>query len=104
MVGLQGIGLDLVDLEQIYSKLYSEKMHQKFCKYILGVHKKTTNVAVLSELGRHPLYFNIVKFMLNYYLRLEKTDSTFPLLNDAYIESKLLPHISHPHNSMGLIV
>jgi hypothetical protein len=42
-------------------------------------------LAVLSELGRHPLYFNIVKSMLNYYLRLEKTGSTFPLLNDAYI-------------------
>jgi hypothetical protein len=28
--------------------------------------------------------------MLNYYLRLVKTGSTFPLLNDAYIESKLL--------------
>lgn len=28
--------------------------------------------------------------MFNYYLRLEKTGSTFPLLNDAYIESKLL--------------
>jgi hypothetical protein len=64
-------------------------MHQKFCKYILGVHKKATAV-VLSELGRHPLYFNIVKSMLNYYLRLVKTGSTFPLLNDAYIESKLL--------------
>ena len=47
-------------------------------------------MAVLSELGRHPLYFNIVKFMLSYYLWLEKTGSTFPLLNDAYIESKLL--------------
>jgi hypothetical protein len=47
--------------------------------------KKATNLAVLSELGRHPLYFNIVKSMLNYYLRLEKTGSTFPLLNDAYI-------------------
>lgn len=45
---------------------------------------------MLSELGRYPLYFNIVKSMLNYYLRLEKTGSTFPLLNDAYIESKLL--------------
>ena len=90
-------GLDLVDLEQIYSKLYSEKMHQKFCKYILGVHKKATNLAVLSELSRHPLYFNIVKSMLNYYLRLEKTDSTFPLLNDAYIESKLLHLMQRSH-------
>ena len=65
-------------------------MHQQFSIYILGIHKKATNLAVLSELGRHPLYFNIVKFMHNYYLRLEKTGSTFPLLNDAYIESKLL--------------
>jgi hypothetical protein len=65
-------------------KLNSEKMHQKFSKYILGVHKKATNLAVLSELGRHSLYFNIVKSMLSYYLRLEKTGSTFPLLNDAY--------------------
>ena len=72
-------------MEQIYSKLHSEKMHQKFCKYILEVHKKATNLAVFSELGRHPLYFNIVKSMLIYYLKLEKTGSTFPLLNDAYI-------------------
>jgi hypothetical protein len=39
-------------MEHIYSKLHSEKMHQKFGKYLLGVHKKATNLAVLSELGR----------------------------------------------------
>jgi hypothetical protein len=28
----------------------------KFCKYLLGVNKRSTNIAVLSELGRMPLY------------------------------------------------
>jgi hypothetical protein len=27
------------------------KLHQKFLKYILGVHTKTTNIAVLSEIS-----------------------------------------------------
>ena len=27
----------------------------KFWKHILGVHRKTTNIAVLSELGVYPL-------------------------------------------------
>ena len=36
---------------RIFDKLPAEKPHQKFCKYILGVHSKTSNTAVLSELG-----------------------------------------------------
>ena len=32
-----------------------------FCKFILGVHKKKTPIfAVLSELGRFPLYYDII--------------------------------------------
>ena len=36
-----------------------EKLHIKFCKSILGVNRKSTNFAVLSELGRFPFYYNI---------------------------------------------
>ena len=32
-----------------------EKFHLKFCKRILGVHSKSTNVAIYAELGRLPL-------------------------------------------------
>ena len=46
-----------------FAKNHAEKLHQKFLKYILGVHTKTTNIAVLSELGRFPLYYNIIKAM-----------------------------------------
>jgi hypothetical protein len=46
--------------DQIYCKQNAELLHQKFCKYILGVHKKSTNFAVLSELGKFPLHFNVI--------------------------------------------
>jgi hypothetical protein len=29
-----------------------ERFHLKFCKRILGVHSKTTNIAIYTELGR----------------------------------------------------
>lgn len=45
-------------------------MHIKYCKAILGVHRKSTNFAVLFELGRNPLYHKIIKAMLNYWFRL----------------------------------
>ena len=80
----------IVSFDQIYSKCPAEKLHLKFCKFILGVHSKTTNIAVLSELGRFPLYFNIIKSMLRYYDRLQKSQSIFPLLFDSFEESKTL--------------
>ena len=38
-------------------KIYNdaEKLNLKFCKNILGVHLKSTNLAVYAELGRMPL-------------------------------------------------
>jgi hypothetical protein len=35
-----------VSPDRIYSNLTGEKLHTKFCKFILGVHKKPTNFAV----------------------------------------------------------
>jgi len=32
-----------------------DKLHSKFCKYVLGVRQATSSVAVLGELGRFPL-------------------------------------------------
>ena len=61
----------------------------KFCKLLLGVGKRATNLATLSELGRFPLHFDITKSMIRYWHRLENLGSSFPLLKDAYLESKL---------------
>ena len=77
-------------VDKIYSNQLCDKLHIKFCKSILGVHKSATNVAVLSELGRFPLHFDILKSMLSYWYRLENLGQSFPLLVDAYKESKSL--------------
>ena len=81
---------------RIYDSCPAEKLHLKFCKYILGVHSKATNTAVLSELGRFPMHFNIIKAMLKYFYRLESSRESFPLLHDAFIESRTLSEANKP--------
>ena len=39
----------------------SEKVNLKFCKYMLRVSKKCTNIAVLTELGRFPIVYGYIK-------------------------------------------
>ena len=92
--------------DNIYSGSLCEKIHLKFCKFILGVHKRTTNIAVLSELGRFLLYFNIIKCMLLYWYRLENLGKEFPLLKEAYNETKLLYLSKKPtwYESINIIV
>ena len=63
-----------------------EKLNIKFCKYILRVSKLSTNIAVLSELGRFPLYIDIITRMFMYWYRLEHSPSD--LLNCSYNEYK----------------
>ncbi len=36
-----------------------ERLHLKFCKRILGVHSKATNLAVYGEISRAPLFIQI---------------------------------------------
>jgi hypothetical protein len=50
----------------------------------LGLNKKSMNHASLSELGRHPLHYNIVKSLLKYCYRLENLTTEFPLLKDGF--------------------
>jgi hypothetical protein len=71
-----------------YKNYKGETLHLKFCKYILGLNKKSVNHASLSELGRHPLHYDIVNSLLKYCYRLENLTTEFPLLKDAFF-SKL---------------
>jgi hypothetical protein len=88
--------MGITSFDQIYSKYPAERLHLKFCKSILGVHSKTTNIAVLSELDRFPLSFNIIKAMQKFYYRLENSETTFPLLYNAFLESKVLHNLRKP--------
>ena len=40
-----------LELYDLFKDWEYEKLNLKFCKYLLGVNKRSTNIAVLSELG-----------------------------------------------------
>ena len=46
-----------------------DKIFTRFCKYILGVHSKTSNFAVYSELGQVPLITYIICNSISFWLR-----------------------------------
>ena len=76
-------------LFNIFKEWEMEKLNLKHCKHILGVTKLCTNIAVLSELGRYPLYidlFMLKQLFMYWYYRLE--DSPSDLLSRAYNEYK----------------
>ena len=60
----------------------------KFCKHILGVHRKITNLAELSELGVYPLKLDTKLNMLMYltYLREQRNY----LLSTSLIEMETI--------------
>jgi hypothetical protein len=49
-----------------HAALDIEKIHISFCKSVLGVNSKTSNVAVLGELGRMPMNILRQKRILKY--------------------------------------
>ena len=58
-----------------------EKVHVSFCKYLLSVSKRSTNLAVMGELGRYPLMLDVLINMIKYYVRLSRSSDV--LLSDA---------------------
>ena len=84
-------------LFDIFKDWESEKLHHKFCKYILGVTKLCTNIGVLTELGRYPLYIDMLKQVFMYWHRLENSPSN--LLNNAYKEYMHLHSLNKGNNS-----
>jgi hypothetical protein len=45
----------------------------KFCKFSLGVGKRSSNLAVIGELGRYPLFIKIIISMFSYLTRLSNS-------------------------------
>ena len=52
---------------------HTEKLHLKCCKLALGVHAKSSNLAVYTELGRYPLFIDQLVQCIKYieYMELE---------------------------------
>ena len=51
------------------------KVTLSFLRQVLGVHKKTTNIAILSETGKYPVAMKIFVHIIKYWLRLHTTDN-----------------------------
>ena len=51
----------------IYCKKEIDKLHIKFCKYVLDVKTQTSNFAVYGELGRFPFHIKAIKRSLKYW-------------------------------------
>jgi hypothetical protein len=67
----------------------------------LGLNKKSVNHASLSELGRHPLHYEIVKRPLKYCYRWENLTTEFPFF---VLLTLNIPHNSEPYNKIGVMV
>ena len=57
-------------------------------KFVLGVHKSATNIAVLSELGLFPLSLCTIKATINYWLHLLSANAN-SLIYHSYQENTL---------------
>ena len=76
-------------LEKGYNNLDCKTLAVKYYKYILGVHKRTKNLAVYGDLGRTPLFIDIVCTVIKYFRRLEEINNG-SLLGQAFDTSKEL--------------
>ena len=73
---------NVISLNKIFNGTEAEQLHINFGKFILGMHRKNANFAVMSELGRYPFYLDIVKVMFKYWYRLGNFNES-SLLHDA---------------------
>lgn len=73
-----------------------ENLHIKFCKLILGVHKKATNHAVRGELGKYPLLLTMLSLSIKYWwkLNINCMDGSESLVIKALIENRKLKKFS----------
>ena len=65
----------VLSLDKIYQNNDPDKLHMKFVKFTSGVHKKSSNFAVMSELERYPYYIDIIKAMFKFWYRIEHLHS-----------------------------
>lgn len=59
--------LNNLNFVSLCDKLPGEALHIKFCKLVLGVHKKATNAAVRGELGSYPLLIIMLRLSIKYW-------------------------------------
>ena len=70
---LESLGSNKLSLQETYFDKPVEKLHLQFCRTILGVSNKTSNLATLGELGRYPLMLHCYVQMIKYWHHIKTT-------------------------------
>ena len=77
-------------LEKYLLKGYKiEDLNMLSCRQLLGIHKRSSKIAIYGETGRFPLYIETIVNTLKYYNRLSSTKGS-PLLKEALECNKML--------------
>lgn len=87
--------------EDLLCKAKVEQAHKKMLRYILGVSNRSSIDATYAEVGRFPLYMEIIKRMLLYESRLVTVNED-TLLYDAYYENKSMNNDGYNNCWIGL--
>ena len=74
------------DLMRAWESFVPETLNQRFCRLILSVHKKTSRLAVLGELGHYPLLVQSFIQTLKYKWSLYSTSNCDSIVSDALSE------------------
>ena len=73
------------DKYELFDKHCFDKLELKFCKSILGVHRKSSNTAVRGELGRYPTIIFVLKQGLKNWFRIASYKQKQSILYDTYL-------------------
>jgi hypothetical protein len=65
----------------------TEKINLCMCRYLLKVNRKTCKLALYGELGRFPLYIDIIMSMVKYWIRLHDETPKDTVLFEALSEN-----------------
>ena len=77
-------------IEHLMKKYQVDKVNISFCKWLLGIHKYSSNLGVLGELGRYPFIIDIIKMLVKYWIKLRTKRSYKSLLHDCLCEAELI--------------
>ena len=83
--------------------LIFEKIHTKFCKFILGVRTKYSNMGVRGDLGSFPILFYVLYNMVKYWCHIVKSDGNNILLLESLKESEQLIEKAKPDSWVGCV-
>ena len=81
-----GTSCDKLHLEEKFSY---EKVHNKYCKAVLGLRKTACNLSTKAELGRFPIASFIKIQVMLYFARIQSSDIN-PLVKEALTVNKYL--------------